>query len=113
MSNKIKNMLRDVDIYGLGPKENQFVIALPITNIEGVLEVIERFKKIETSTKAHPKWFKHLKFFYGAAAYHPSLESFSALVRMLHESLELNKSPKFHKRLSSKTKTKLAQHELV
>ena len=113
MANKIKEMLRDVDIYGLGPKENQFVMALPITNLEGVLMVVERFKEIETSTKPRPKWFKHLKYFYGAASYHPSLDSFSALVKNLHDSLDLNKSPRYRKKLAAKTKIESEPHELV
>lgn len=110
ISNNIKEMLRNVDISGLGAKENQFIMALPITNLEGVLEVIERFKRIETSSKNLPEWFKHLRFYYGAASHHPSIESFTSLIKVLHDSLDLNISSKSH--IQTLIERKIAEHEL-
>jgi polysaccharide biosynthesis protein PelD len=95
ISDKIKERIRNVDISGLGTRENRFLVSLPVTNTEGVLAVIDRMKQMEKITQLTPKWHKYLKFYYGAAAYHPSLEGLDKMLKMVHESLKLNMTSKY------------------
>jgi diguanylate cyclase (GGDEF)-like protein len=94
ISSKIKDILRNVDISGVGPRESQFSIALPVTDTEGVLAVIDRLKYMEKPSDEVSKWHKNLVFYYGAASYHPSMETLESMLKMAENSLELNKSSK-------------------
>ena len=94
ISDKIKERIRNVDVSGLGARESRFLVSLPVTNTEGVLAVIDRMKQMEKSSPRIPGWHKHLKFYYGAATYHPSLEGLDKMLKMVQESLKLNKTSK-------------------
>jgi diguanylate cyclase (GGDEF)-like protein len=94
ISNKTKEILRNVDIAGVGPRESQFSIALPVTDTEGALAAIDRLKFLEKPANEIPKWHQNLLFFYGASSYHPSMETLDSMLKMAENSIELNKSSK-------------------
>lgn len=94
ISAHIKELIRNIDIAGLGERKNQFLLALPVTGTEGVLAVIDRFKEKERKAQKRPQWHRHLQYSFGAASYHPSVKSLDSLLKMMNESLMLNKSSK-------------------
>ena len=106
ISRKLQQALRSIDIIGLGPQTCQFVLALPVTNMEGMLAVIDRIKKLEKCAADAPQWCKYLHLYYGTASYHPSLDSLDSMIKLAQNSLKLNKAFKLRTKSSKKLRDK-------
>ena len=87
----LKEMMRTIDILGVKPEEGLFCLALPVTNTEGVLAIINRLKRWKQGAQNRLKWGRELRFYFGAASYHPSIERLEAMVQMARNSLKLGK----------------------
>ena len=94
---KFQEVLRNVDILGLGKHQGEFVMALPSTATEGLLSLIDRIKKMKHQDPTNIVWNGHVRLHYGAATYHPTLESFQSMLNLAYHSLELNKETKSSK----------------
>ncbi len=103
MANGLKGMLRNIDVLGVGEKEGRFWLALPVTNTEGVLAVINRIKKWKTKAAKQLLWGNNITLFFGAVGYHPSIESLEVMLSMARNSLQLSK-------IAKKPRTKKTTH---
>ncbi len=90
----LKGMLRNIDVLGVGEKEGVFWLALPVTNTEGVLAVINRIKNWKRKAAQKLLWGPKLRFYFGAVGYHPSIESLEIMLSMAQNSLQLSKIAK-------------------
>ncbi len=91
MSAGLKELFRTVDILGVGTEEGLFCLALPMTNTEGVLAVINRVKAWKIRSQKQLAWGQSLQFYFGASSFHPSIETLEAMVIMTRNSLKLSK----------------------
>ncbi len=89
-SHTFKTLLRTVDILASGKHSSEFIMALPFTNTDGLLTVIDRIKKIQTQDGLDNIWNKYIKLSFGAATYHPSIKSIGDMLNLAYHSLELN-----------------------
>ncbi len=90
----LKPMLRSMDILANGEHPGEFYLALPITDSEGMLEVIERISAWFEDTRRQFEWGSDLQLHYGAVAYHPTIKSLEHMLRLVKHSLRINKISK-------------------
>lgn len=94
LSESIQNLLRTVDILASGKRDNELIMALPFTNTDGLLSVIDRFKKSQEQKTSDNIWSKYISYSFGAATYHPSIKSIQDMLKLAYHSLELNRETK-------------------
>ncbi len=90
----LKSMLRSMDLLGLGETEGEFFLALPVTDSEGMLEVIDRIVAWFEEMRHRHEWGESLRLGYGAVAYHPTIKSLEHMQRLARHSLRINKISK-------------------
>ena len=90
----LRPMLRSMDILATGERPGEFFLALPMTDSEGMLEVIERITAWFEDTRRQFTWGPDLQLHYGAVAYHPTIKSLDHMLRLVKHSLRINKISK-------------------
>ncbi len=98
---KLRGMLRSVDTIGRGQKDGQFLILLPMSGVEAALMAIDRIEKSLVSPNGDREWGSLLRIYCGEASYHRSLESVEQMLKLVEQSLRLNKAARLQGRTES------------
>ena len=89
-AHKLRSFLRSIDLCGVGEKNGEFCLALPLTSSEGMVEVIERVVRWFEQETAGKPWQQELQLRYGGIAYHPSMKSLKHMIRLAKHSMRIN-----------------------